>query len=103
MIGYVTLGTNDLRRAQAFYDTLLAEMGVKRLMEFGDRGSGWFVGTRRFGNACARQRRRSGRFRYRSAGRRNLDRRRNGLFEELTGHVGKKRPYGFMIGPTFNR
>ncbi len=41
MIGYVTLGTNDLRRAQAFYDTLLAEMDVKRLMEFGDRGSGW--------------------------------------------------------------
>ena len=41
MIGYVTLGTNDLRRAQAFYDALLAEMGVKRLMEFGDRGSGW--------------------------------------------------------------
>ena len=28
MIGYVTLGTNDLRRAQAFYDTLLSEMGV---------------------------------------------------------------------------
>ena len=28
MIGYVTLGTNDLPRAKAFYDTLLAEMGV---------------------------------------------------------------------------
>ena len=25
MIGYVTLGTNDLPRATAFYDTLLAE------------------------------------------------------------------------------
>lgn len=34
MIGYVTLGTNDLPRAAAFYDTLLAELGAKRLMEF---------------------------------------------------------------------
>jgi predicted lactoylglutathione lyase len=41
MIGYVTLGTNDLQRAKTFYDALLSEMGVKRLMEFGDRGYGW--------------------------------------------------------------
>ena len=41
MIGYVVLGTNDLPRATAFYDALLAEMGVKRLMEFGGRGYGW--------------------------------------------------------------
>ena len=41
MIGYVTLGTNDLPRARAFYDTLLAEIGVKRMMEFGDRGYAW--------------------------------------------------------------
>ena len=34
MIGYVTLGTNDLPRATAFYDALLAEVGAKRLMEF---------------------------------------------------------------------
>ena len=34
MIGYVTLGTNDLPRATAFYDALLAEIGAKRLMEF---------------------------------------------------------------------
>jgi predicted lactoylglutathione lyase len=34
MIGYVTLGTNDLPRAAAFYDSLLAELGAKRLMEF---------------------------------------------------------------------
>ena len=33
MIGYVTLGTNDLPRAAAFYDALLGEIGVKRLME----------------------------------------------------------------------
>ena len=29
MVGYVTLGTNDLERAVAFYDTLLAELGGK--------------------------------------------------------------------------
>lgn len=34
MIGYVTLGTNDLPRAIAFYDALLAEVGAKHLMEF---------------------------------------------------------------------
>ena len=33
MIGYVTLGTNDLDRATAFYDALLAEMGAARAME----------------------------------------------------------------------
>ena len=30
MIGYVTLGTNDLPRAAAFYDALLAEIDAKR-------------------------------------------------------------------------
>ena len=34
MIGYVTLGTNDLQRAAKFYDELLALIGAKRLMEF---------------------------------------------------------------------
>ena len=33
MIGYVTIGTNDIGRATAFYDALFAEMGVGRLME----------------------------------------------------------------------
>ena len=32
MIGYVTLGTNDLARAIAFYDALFAEMGVQRFI-----------------------------------------------------------------------
>jgi predicted lactoylglutathione lyase len=36
MIGYVTLGTNDLKRAVAFYDALLAEIGGKRMMENDD-------------------------------------------------------------------
>ena len=35
MIGYVTLGTNDLARASKFYDALLAEIGAKRLMDYG--------------------------------------------------------------------
>lgn len=34
MIGYVTLGTNDLVRAAKFYDAIAAEMGVGRMMEF---------------------------------------------------------------------
>ena len=33
MIGYVTLGTNDIARAARFYDELLAVMGAKRAME----------------------------------------------------------------------
>ena len=33
MIGYVTLGTNDIEKSAAFYDALLAEMGAKRFME----------------------------------------------------------------------
>ena len=31
MIGYVTLGSNDMARAAAFYDALLGEIGAKRL------------------------------------------------------------------------
>jgi predicted lactoylglutathione lyase len=42
MIGYVTLGTNDLARAAAFYDRLLAGIGAKRLWE-SDRGIAWGV------------------------------------------------------------
>ena len=33
MIGYVTIGTNDLERAVAFYDELLGELGAARMME----------------------------------------------------------------------
>jgi catechol 2,3-dioxygenase-like lactoylglutathione lyase family enzyme len=42
MIGYVTLGTNDLPRAAAFYDALLAEIGAVRFME-SDRFVAWGV------------------------------------------------------------
>lgn len=33
MIGYVTLGTNDIARASAFYDALLGLVGATRLMD----------------------------------------------------------------------
>lgn len=33
MIGYVTLGTNDLPRAVAYYDALFGSIGVGRFME----------------------------------------------------------------------
>ena len=33
MIGYVTLGTRDLKKAAAFYDKIAAEMGIGRFME----------------------------------------------------------------------
>jgi predicted lactoylglutathione lyase len=33
MIGYVTLGTNDIQRAAAFYDGLLGVLGAGRFME----------------------------------------------------------------------
>lgn len=33
MIGYVTVGTNDLARAATFYDALFAELGATRLMD----------------------------------------------------------------------
>ena len=33
MIGYVTLGTNDLARAGKFYDALLGALGGKRALE----------------------------------------------------------------------
>jgi len=40
MIGYVTLGTNDLERAANFFDELRAEIGAKRFME-DERFIGW--------------------------------------------------------------
>ena len=42
MIGYVTIGTNDLTRAAAFYDALLGEVGAKRMME-NDQFIAWSV------------------------------------------------------------
>ena len=43
MIGYVTLGTNDLDRASAYYDALLGELGATRTLEM-ERLIGWGTG-----------------------------------------------------------
>ena len=43
MIGYVTLGTNDIQRAARFYDALLAEFGAKRAMQM-DTLIAWATG-----------------------------------------------------------
>ncbi len=40
MIGYVTLGTNDIQRAAGFYDQLLAVIGASRTMQ-SDRFIAW--------------------------------------------------------------
>ncbi|WP_379548395.1 VOC family protein [Qipengyuania sp. DSG2-2] len=34
MIGYVTLGTNDLAKGAKFFDAIAKELGVGRMMEF---------------------------------------------------------------------
>jgi predicted lactoylglutathione lyase len=50
MIGYVTLGTRDLKRAAQFYDAIAKEMGVGRMMEsdtfiaWGEPGGGAGIG-----------------------------------------------------------
>src|SRR5262245_38624580 len=60
MIGYVTLGTNNLKRASEFYDAICGELGVTRMMEsdtfiaWGTPGGGAGIGlTKPFdGNAA---------------------------------------------------
>ena len=42
MFAYVTLGSNDTEKALAFYDEVLAELGIKR---FFDNGRLYFYGT----------------------------------------------------------
>lgn len=44
MIGYITVGTNDIDKASAFYDALFAEMGAKRTMDF-DVFKVWSTGS----------------------------------------------------------
>lgn len=38
MIGYVTIGTNDIEKARGYYDALLGEIGAKRIMQFDPPG-----------------------------------------------------------------
>lgn len=44
MIGYVMVGTNDLDKATAFFDELLAVIGAKRAMSDPGRFVGWSNG-----------------------------------------------------------
>ncbi len=60
MVGYVTLGTNDLDRAAKFYDAIAAELGTSRMMEWpgaiawGTPGGGAGIGlTKPFDGAAA--------------------------------------------------
>jgi catechol 2,3-dioxygenase-like lactoylglutathione lyase family enzyme len=55
MLGYATVGTNDIERARAFYDALLAEIGARRVMEFPENGFTMYgTGARRPGLAVTR-------------------------------------------------
>ncbi len=42
MIGYVTLGSNDLARGASFYDALAAELGIGRMYEW-DGAIAWGI------------------------------------------------------------
>jgi len=60
MIGYVTLGNNDMARGAAFYDALTKELGTGRMMEteqfiaWGTPGGGAGIGlTRPFDGKAA--------------------------------------------------
>lgn len=41
MIGYATIGTNDLEKARGFYDALGAVIGAKRLMQLDEGFTGY--------------------------------------------------------------
>jgi len=45
---HVTVGTNDLAKARAFYDSVLAPLGLKRLNDLGENGSIWGAGDPEF-------------------------------------------------------
>jgi catechol 2,3-dioxygenase-like lactoylglutathione lyase family enzyme len=57
MIGYATLGTQDMARARAFYDALLGMLGARRMMEFPEEMGGftlWGVAMDKPGIAVTR-------------------------------------------------
>ena len=41
MIGYVTLGSDNMPRARAYYDELFGTIGAKRIMQFDDEVGGF--------------------------------------------------------------
>jgi len=53
MIGYVTLGTNDLARAARFYDEVFGLLGARRVME-NEQFIAWGVGENRPGIGITR-------------------------------------------------
>ena len=54
MIGYVTVGSNDLDKARGFYDALMPAIGAKRIMEFGEHFTMYGTGMNRPGLAVCR-------------------------------------------------
>lgn len=47
MIGYVTVGSNDLEKARGFYDALMPTIGAGRIMEFGENFTMYGTGMNR--------------------------------------------------------
>jgi predicted lactoylglutathione lyase len=54
MIGYVTVGSNDLEKARNFYDNLMPSIGASRIMEFGDNFTMYGTGMGRPGLAVCK-------------------------------------------------
>jgi catechol 2,3-dioxygenase-like lactoylglutathione lyase family enzyme len=54
MIGYVTLGSNDLGKSRAFYDALMPVIGAGRIMEFGENFTMYGTGMGRPGLAVCK-------------------------------------------------
>ncbi|MDH4565482.1 VOC family protein [Pseudomonas sp. BN414] len=45
---HVTVGTQNVEKARAFYDEVLGKIGLKRIEDFGDKGAGWGKETASF-------------------------------------------------------
>jgi predicted lactoylglutathione lyase len=54
MIGYITVGSNDLEKSRAFYDALMPVIGAGRIMEFGDNFTMYGTGMNRPGLAVCK-------------------------------------------------
>lgn len=54
MIGYVTIGSNDLEKSRSFFDALMPVIGAGRIMEFGDNFTMYGTGLNRPGLAICK-------------------------------------------------
>ena len=54
MIGYVTVGSNDLEKSRSFYDALMPVLGANRIMEFSDNFTMYGTGMNRPGLAVCK-------------------------------------------------